>query len=325
MRTGQTLELFPLSNVGIGPSVEEREQREWSYSRRSLLGRCLLAYFYEYYASSKRFAGSESERRKVKVLKRLRNRHLRAGDIAHIVIAGYLKALQRGDGWSEERLLSWALSIHQKDGGFSRGYPANAVQGETQFAPVPLVEFYYRLPNAEELWRESGDRLVAGLRQFIRSEEFGVFRDAARSQLARIEKRVSIKQTRFKMRGKIDLGFSSAGRVSVVDWKLGNSSGGGDHLQLVAYALGAGAEFNVDPEGIDLFYGYLQDGTVDRFSVHQHEIERAEARIEQDLERMEALDRYGRQGIPEAFTPCAQPRICSGCAYREICPVGGIR
>ena len=49
-------------------------------------------------------------------------------------------------------------------------------------------------------------------------------------------------------------------------------------------------------------------------------LRRVEARILQDLERMQEVDNRGKQGIIDAFTPCAQPKVCEMCQFQEICP-----
>jgi hypothetical protein len=37
---------------------------------------------------------------------------------------------------------------------------------------------------------------------------------------------------------------------------------------------------------------------------------------------MAALHKYGTDGVAEAFSPCLQPAICSGCAFQRACPEG---
>jgi hypothetical protein len=59
---------------------------------------------------------------------------------------------------------------------------------------------------------------------------------------------------------------------------------------------------------------------VSHFAMGARDSARAKARILQDLETMDALHRYGKDGVVEAFTPCGRPRVCVLCPYQEFCP-----
>ena len=72
--------------------------------------------------------------------------------------------------------------------------------------------------------------------------------------------------------------------------------------------------------GDQLHKAHLGGGTVSRFDFGPKEIVRAKARIAQDVERMRAVDEYGREGMVEAFTPCGQERVCAGCIFQGVCP-----
>ena len=79
----------------------------WSYSRRNLLQQCPLSYYFEYYGSKKRIAEAEPRKERLRFLKGLSSRHLRTGEITHLVIRTYLNRLREGEEWSLERLVSW--------------------------------------------------------------------------------------------------------------------------------------------------------------------------------------------------------------------------
>jgi hypothetical protein len=51
-------------------------------------------------------------------------------------------------------------------------------------------------------------------------------------------------------------------------------------------------------------------------------VARGQGRIVQDTERMLAMDRYGRAGQAEAFSPCAQAAVCALCPFQKACPEG---
>ena len=293
---------------------------QWSYSRRALLDRCPRAYYYQYYGANKSTAKAEPLKEDLHFLKALTNRHLRAGQILHLVIQTYLNRLQRNEYWSVNRLLNWARQIFQKDHDYSQAYrPGNPVQ-KNPYSSVLLFEFYHELQDAQGLFLESKSRLLDALRNFAVNPQFVDFRHGARYPDAAIEKNISIKNSRFAMRGKLDLAYPDDDRIAVIDWKIGEAGGNDDSLQLLSYALGAIAEYNCQPDSIDLYCVHLSDSSIESFKVSESEVCRAEGRILQDLERLEMMHEYGKQAIADAFTPCAQPLICAQCVFQSICP-----
>jgi hypothetical protein len=137
---------------------------------------------------------------------------------------------------------------------------------------------------------------------------------------ALVEKSLGIKQERFSVTGKLDLAYTEGDRVVVVDWKMGGAAGGDDGLQLYTYAMSASRHLGRDLEDVDLYKVGLGEDEVFHFAMGARDSARAKARILQDLETMEALDHYGREGVVEAFTPCGRPRVCALCPYQEFCP-----
>ena len=293
---------------------------QWSYSRRSLLEQCPRAYYYQYYGANKRTAKAEPLKERLHFLKSLTNRHLRAGDIVHLVIRTYLNNLRKKDIWDVRRVLGWAHQIFQKDYAYSSTYQSGAVCSNDSHPPALLLEFYHDLEDADRLFSESESRMLAALENFISNPAFANFRNGACHPNALIERPISIKNDRLSMRGKLDLAYPDGDRIAVVDWKIGKSESNDDRLQLLSYALGAIKEFKCQPECIDLYRVHLSDSIIKSFQVSEREVLRSEGRIIQDLERMEMIDEYGKQAFADAFTPCAQPRICKHCPFQDICP-----
>ena len=293
---------------------------QWSYSRRSLLEQCPRAYYYQYYGANKRTAKAEPLKERLHFLKSLTNRHLRAGDIVHLVIRTYLNSLQKKDVWDVRRVLSWASQIFQNDYSYSSAYQQGAEHSNDRYPPALLLEFYHDLENADRLFYESESRMIAALENFVSNPAFANFRNGVCHPNALIERSISIKNDRFSMRGKLDLAYPDGDRIAVVDWKIGKSEGNDDSLQLLSYALGAIKEFKCRPECIDLYRVHLSDSSIASYNVTKREVLRSESRIIQDLERMEMMDDYGKQAFADAFTPCAQPQICKHCPFQDVCP-----
>jgi hypothetical protein len=302
---------------GSAPSLNK-----WSYSRREALEQCPRKYHYRYYGSSLRTAKVEPHEERLRFLKELGNRHLRVGQIAHLVIRTYLLHRQRGEEWSLDRLLDFARAIYRGDVEHSRRYRPGDPLPQGNRAPVLLLEFYYGFADAEELWAESEARLIEALNTFATSPEIKCFRFGGSQPDALVEDNVNLKEKHFSLKGQIDLSYVANGRVVLIDWKVGDARGGDESLQLFSYALDAIRRHGCTLDDLDLYRVGLADNQVLPFPMGEREMARARAHIIQDLERMRALDRYGRDAVCEAFTPCGQPRICALCPFQELCPKG---
>jgi hypothetical protein len=140
----------------------------------------------------------------------------------------------------------------------------------------------------------------------------------------RVEAKLSgLKIADFGVDGKVDLvGHSDTG-VDIVDWKMGQADTFDDSLQLFAYGLWASREFNEPSERIRARKVYLGGPTVGEMTVLDDGLmRRGKARMVQDIELMKDLDRYGREGNEEAFTPCERPNMCRQCSFRGTCSAG---
>lgn len=320
--TGQQTDLFAFTPDR--PLTQHRSIKSWSHSRRTLLEKCPLAYFYQYYAALKRTPGEAEYKVRVRFLKGLSHRYFRAGDLLHRTARGFLRSLQQNDPWELASMQRWALEQYRQDVAYSRSHTPGMAHPSDSSAPVLLMEFYYNDEDAEEQCALVEDRLMEALAHLVEDDAFESFRQGARLTSARIEKPTPTTIGDIRVTVKPDLAFAmlKEGRpcVHVVDWKLGRSRGGEESLQLYAYALGVAECYNVDPSIVEGRLAFLGDGSASTFQVSSSLLNRTRARIIQDVQRMDSVHAYGKQGREEMFTPCAQPRICATCRYREICP-----
>ena len=313
--------LFDTGPVLVSEPEAAREHSliEWSYSRREMFERCLLWYYFHYYGARAGTAKDEPRKQELRFLKKLSNRHLRAGEIMHLVIRTYLKQLKEGEEWTLDRLLRWARDIYRGDFLRSVNYQRGARDHDPQSHSVLLAEFYFDIPDAKLLWEGSAARLVKALTNFMTHPGLERFRRGATHPQSLIEETLRLREEHFHLKGQIDTAYPEGERIVVLDWKLGASGGGEDSLQLLSYALVVMKHFTCPPEALDLFKVHLEDGSVSQYTVHGEDIRRAKARIIQDSQRMQAVDHYGRNGIASAFTPCGQPRVCSMCPFQQFC------
>ena len=298
-------------------------QPPWSYSRRNVLEQCARRYYYEYYALQAAQARCDPQLETLKKLKALQNRYERTGIIAHLVIATYLRKARTGEVWTRQRVVNWARTLFHADLAYSARDPSGMCPPRTRFPPVLLQEYYYQQTEATDLCRAAEERLLTGLQTFVGSGNFTEFRRAGSQLDADLEQKISVADPTFCISGRVDLAYFINGGVTIVDWKLGDPSGeGDDSLQLAAYALWAVDHFAVSPDRIKIYKAYLGANTVQQFPVNDRVLTTARARIQQDRERMIVAQDYGQRGLEEAFTPCAQPRVCKLCPFQALCPEG---
>jgi hypothetical protein len=299
------------------PTIEEVHMK-WSYSRRGDLERCPRQYYYHYYGSTARRAPTEPLKQQLRELRKLSNRHLRAGNLLHLAIWTYLKSSQVGAG--DQGLIDWVVRIFHQDRNFSKANQVFQDTGDQQHAPTCLLEFYYHLDDADALYQEAEERLITALTHFLANDGFEFLRFGGRRPSARVEEMVSVEDDLFTAQGKIDVAFWDDTGLTIADWKIGTSGSADENLQLGFYALWGTREYNCAPEDITVHKVHLVDKTLESFITSDVELRRVRARIIQDLEKMTLLDPYGRSGAVEVFKPCDQPKICALCRYQGLCP-----
>lgn len=180
-------------------------------------------------------------------------------------------------------------------------------------------KFYYQRKDAEESYAEAYAKLTNGLTNFCNSEIYEDFRNNGLSPEASVEEKFSLDKWQYRVRGKIDLTYKKGRKIVIVDWKLGNSGGGDDSLQLLSYATSTSNEERIPPENIQIYMAHLNANVATMFPVTNENLSNAEARIAQDVETMTYLDGYGRTAAVDAFSRCDQLKICASCQYQTIC------
>ena len=265
------LSLFEVGSpfIGVNEADAEESFKVWSYSRREDMERCLHSYYCRNYGAKARTAKSEPNKERLRFLSKLKNRHLRTGDIAHLIIRAWLLRMRQGEKWTLDRVLSWARKIYRDDPESSRNYKSGDALPDAPNSPALLLEYYYGLENAESLIRESEQKLITALTTFITSPDLESFRVGGSAQDALVETNCVYKDEYFTARGKIDLAYREAGKIIIADWKIGNIGGGEDSLQLLAYARWAVQKFGCRASDVELYRVYLGDGKIDPCLISQ--------------------------------------------------------
>jgi CRISPR/Cas system-associated exonuclease Cas4 (RecB family) len=290
---------------GVSQSeVTSSSKIEWSYSRRSLLEQCPRRYYYQYYGSAGRTAKGEPQKETLRFLRALSNRYLLAGKILHSVIREYFnKKLTCGVEWAPEESLNWTQWMYRR------------AQQNSQV----LLEFYYDLPDAEELYIQSEAVLLNAVTNFIDNPALLPFRQGGSQQEARIEKRFRVNIGRILGIGQADLVYPDGSKIVIVDWKM-RPGAANEILQLAFYALWATKEYGCSLDDIALYKVHLSTNDIVPLLILPENLERTKARIIQDVEIMQMLERYGKEANARAFTPCGHALVCALCQFQAVCP-----
>lgn len=193
-------------------------------------------------------------------------------------------------------------------------------QAKEQFPPTHLLEYHFQPQEAEALCLEAEKRLIHAILSFMENPALTSYHKSATQPNVKIEEKIVLRNEAFRAEGRIDLAYSMDNTTVVVDWKTGEAGGADESLQLAFYGLWAVNEFNCAPEKIQLFRVNLAEGKARQFFLTNKSLSRAQAKIMQDLERMQMLHSYGVNANAKAFTPCGQTKICALCTFQGICP-----
>lgn len=292
---------------------------DWSPSKRDVLNQCPRRYYHQYYGASARFATDEPQKSLLQFYRKFSNSWMLAGILLHAQIRKEFKVLKDGARNKPEEIVKvinqrWE-KVRETSIQFVRSGDVSAMAGK-----VLLLEFIFQDPGAESMWYTAGERLGKALTGFMTLPALERFRKGGLTSDAAIERPVKVNGRGFRMRGQIDLAWREDGRVTVADWKSGGRDSGDTDLQLLVYSLAVQQHFNCRLSDLDLFRVELDSGTIVRQEVNEQEAARARARMAQDTILMMNLDKYGQQGVAEAFTPTGSQRVCRLCPYQRICP-----
>jgi CRISPR/Cas system-associated exonuclease Cas4 (RecB family) len=252
-------------------------------------------------------------------MKALTNRHMLAGNILHSLID---LRLRRGAGWAAPWFTQKAAERFDTAVAFSK-HPEQVV-GDSRFTPQILSEIAYEESDADSLVLQSRTRLLTAMQTFLSNPLIQAVYQPVTAGEHDIEAKVKeLRLADFSIDGKVDLLGRDDDGIQIVDWKIGEADSFDDSLQLFIYGLWLGRKYAEPPNRIRARKVFLTGPTVSQpVALNDAMMRRGKARIVQDIELMQELDPYGRQGNEEAFTPCAHPNVCRQCSFRGVCSAG---
>lgn len=322
MNDGEAKQLRIFEKTGPSLSVQDATRSvKWSYSRRAVLEQCSRRYYYQYFGANKNTAKKEPAKEMIHFLKtRVQSRYLVSGSALHTVIKTYFFKARQGDRWDADRLVGFAKKIYGESWQYSQQHPDGKISPAVQYLPSLLQEYYYEVPESDQLCAAEEKRLLDAVRSFATNELYQTFRSAGCENISLVEEKVQLANFPCKASGKIDLAFTDERSASVLDWKLGHADGVGDEsLQLAFYALWAVDHFQSKPEDLRLYKVHLASNEIVYFPLHPEILASARTRILQDAERMSFLESYGSGAVVEAFSRCEKPLVCRDCLFRSVC------
>jgi PD-(D/E)XK nuclease superfamily len=297
-------------------------RKVYSHTKRSVLEKCPLMYFYQYYAATCKppvrdpqalLFGDDrpdhpplvaSDGEAAGRLSKLDSAPQYAGKILHDLIAQALKHPDWQFPWFEKKARETFLTPRDPEASF--------------------VERFNHLPDADQRIKRALDGLLHGLRNFFEDAKIRILVESMRyGEQQLIEHRLGgFPQVRqFSIRGRIDYCAKIGPQVEVIDWKMGRSTGDEDSLQLAVYGIWALKHFGVDPGSVRVRRVFLADARIEEArSLTERRVHRAQARLAQDIEQMAQLHPYGTAGHAGAFTPKPKEKLCEMCKFRTLCP-----
>lgn len=312
------------SDVIISPKEEIRESKEkpkigWSFSKMEMLDSCPRKYYYNYFASSKRKSKDEN-REEIAVFKNVFNVHIIVGDIVHESIAVFLRKLKNKDEWSFERLL-WLAHTKLQD---IVNDTIKLKNGQQKSSIKICKEIYDDVSKKDEIYELAIEKINQCLTLFNETKDFDFIINSALELDTIIENPAKFKLDNISIDGKIDVAFTENGKFHIVDWKTSYSDYEETSVQLLVYALWAIEKHGRKIEEICIHKAYLLDGKIETLEFSQKHLERAKAKIRQSVDEMTILEKYGLEGIIEAFDHCYdedndERNACKLCSFEKIC------
>ena len=297
-------------------------RKVYSHTKRSVLEKCPLMYFYQYYAAKCKppvrdpqpllfgddrpdhptLVATDSEA--AGRLAKLNSAPQHAGKVLHDLIAQALKHPDWQFPWFEKKAREGFLTVRDPEASF--------------------VEHVNHLPDADQRIHRALDGLLLALRNFFEDAQVHTLIESMRyGEQHLIEYPLGgfrpIRQ--FSIQGRIDYCAKIGPQVEVIDWKMGRSTGDEDSLQLAVYGIWALQRFGVEPDSVRVRRVFLGDAKIEQArSLTERRVVRAQARLSQDIEQMAQLHPYGTDGHAEAFTPKPKEKLCEMCKFRTLCP-----
>lgn len=290
----------------------------WSKTRDDVFRMCLRRYFYEYYAS---WGGWEEKAppltREIYLLKKLKTRHMWAGDLVHRAIQRSITNMIRKIPVLEaERIIEITLNMMRNE------FRSSRRQNYRKVRSLGLFEHEYGIPVPDEQWREVAANVENCLRNFYASPLFAALAALDSGNFLEVET-----LSHFDFEGTrcwvvLDAAYRDETGINIVDWKTGRQAPGGNELQLAGYALYAAEAWGADPAELTLMEYNLFHDRLHHYKADRATIERTRSYIRGSIADMQSLLTDARENMPlpeDRFMKVEKEDICSTCNFQKVC------
>jgi CRISPR/Cas system-associated exonuclease Cas4 (RecB family) len=299
--------------------IKKNNLIDWSYSKSQLLGQCNYKFYCSYYGGNGRFKNDDPLKAELRNLKRFSNRYMVIGDAIHVSIEQFFKKRKESKPWTLETAIWFANNILDKSVNYSKNFILG--QEEEQFPPSVMKEITQKGVDGEKLLAKAKEQILNCLTTFYKNEGFKkIIDESSRTGHCYIEESFSFRiNNEIKVGGKIDFAFTSGDVLKIVDWKTGKEDYEETNLQLLVYALWATKILDFTADKIEIFRGYLLTGKLDRLLITPDQLDRAEATIYQQIEKIKKAEKHALNANHSFFTKRNEELICNLCPFESHC------
>jgi CRISPR/Cas system-associated exonuclease Cas4 (RecB family) len=240
-----------------------------------------------------------------------------AGNCMHRAIERWFQVKRGGTTMSAKELYDKAVEL------FRIGWRQSSGEGwkSRPNKRTHLLEHHYGTPIPKERTEAARSLLERCSKYFVESPDLVPVREAHPDHWRSLEKMDTYLFLGTKIYAILDFVYADGDTVHIWDWKTGKPRDA-DLFQLHTYALYAREKWSANPEQIVLHAAYIGEQQVlttpvdlDRLSAAQDEMsislrEMKKAHYDPDVDEL----------ILENWPASPEPRKCSWCRFRALCP-----
>ncbi len=291
----------------------------WSQSRDIVFGECARKYYYHYYGS---WGGWELDapeiRRKLYILKQLKNRYMWIGSVVHSCIERSVKNIYRGiKPLDTERILQITLKMMRGD--FVSSQRKRYLRKPKTCA---LFEHEYDIDVDKEAWNRVFDHVEECLRNFYGSKVYQKICSLPKDNWLEIEEFSHFWLDYVKVYVSLDFACKEGKDVIIYDWKTGRSEKTErDNTQLACYALYAMEKWEVPAVNIKTIEYNLARNETYESPTDERVIEGVKEYMRGSIRDMKQLlrDEDLNEAVEDDFTKTTEENVCSQCNFRKVC------
>lgn len=296
----------------------------WSLSRAATFDECPRKYWLSYYGSWGGWASDAPPQAKAAyVLKKLKTRHMWAGEVVHATIERVLRAWRFGQEPLESDVEADAVARMRRDFAASRDR-----RYVTDPKSCALFEHHYGEVVEDRKWADVKSHVVACLRTFFRSRWAAELRAFAPEDFLSVEGFARTDVSGVPVIVKPDLAHRQGeDGVRVIDWKTGRSQGGPDDAaeprQLALYGLYAAGQWGVPLASIRTLAANLAHGDGEETVMTPEAASEIAAHVSKSagemIARLQGRDALRNEAVQADFPMTDDVATCRRCALKELC------